>query len=91
MWWRLSNSEFVRNRGEINKMAFKNIVDSGGILGVLVYFKSHPVGWCAVAPRETFPKLERSRILKRVDDMCALLSAFSLQNLSGAKAQVQSC
>ncbi len=67
MWWRLSHSEFMRNRGEANKAAFKQIVDSGKIPGILAYLKSQPVGWCAVAPRETFPKLERSRILKRVD------------------------
>jgi GNAT superfamily N-acetyltransferase len=68
MWWRLPRSEFMRNRGERNKEAFKNIVDSGKIPGILAYLKSQPVGWCAVAPRKTFPKLERSRILKRVDD-----------------------
>ena len=26
------------------------------------------VGWCSVAPREHFPRLERSRVLKPVDD-----------------------
>ena len=68
MWWRLPRSEFMRNRGERNKEAFKNIVDSGKVPGILAYMKDEPVGWCAVAPRETFPKLERSRILKRIDE-----------------------
>jgi len=68
MWWRLSRSEFMRQRGEGNKKALKNIVDSGKVSGILAYVEGQPVGWCAVAPRETFPKLERSRILKRVDD-----------------------
>jgi GNAT superfamily N-acetyltransferase len=27
-----------------------------------------PAGWVAVGPRETFPRLDRSRILKRFDD-----------------------
>ena len=27
-----------------------------------------PVGWCSVRPREEFVRLERSRVLKRVDD-----------------------
>ncbi|HUP01215.1 MAG TPA: GNAT family N-acetyltransferase, partial [Gemmatimonadota bacterium] len=27
-----------------------------------------PIGWCAVAPREDYPRLERSRILKPVDE-----------------------
>jgi len=67
MWWRLPRSEFMRNCGERNRKAFKNIVDSGEVPGILAYVKGQPVGWCAIAPRETFPKLERSRILKRID------------------------
>jgi GNAT superfamily N-acetyltransferase len=43
-------------------------MDSGEVLGILAYLEDQPIGWCAVAPRETFPKLERSRILKRIDD-----------------------
>ncbi len=67
MWWRLPRSEFMRNRGEENRKALKSIVDSGRIPGILAYIQDQPVGWCAVAPRETFATLERSRILKRVD------------------------
>jgi GNAT superfamily N-acetyltransferase len=68
MWWRLVHSDFLRQRGETNREAFRNLVDSGKIPGILAYTEGQPVGWCAVAPRETFPRLERSRILKRVDD-----------------------
>jgi GNAT superfamily N-acetyltransferase len=35
--------------------------------GVLAYAGGQPVGWCAVAPREQYPLLERSRTLARVD------------------------
>jgi len=68
MWWRLPRSEFMRQRGEGNKKALKGVVDSGRTPGILAYLQDQPVGWCAVAPRETFPILERSRILRRVDD-----------------------
>ena len=68
MWWRLPRSEFKQNQGERNKETFKKIVDSGEVPGILAYMKDQPVGWCSIAPRETFPKLRRSRILKRVDD-----------------------
>jgi GNAT superfamily N-acetyltransferase len=68
MWWRLPRSEFKKNQGEGNKASFKKIVDSGEIPGILAYMKDQPIGWCSLAPRETFPKLKRSRILKRVDD-----------------------
>lgn len=68
MWWRLTRADFMQQRGEENRKALKNIVDSGKIPGILAYAKGHPVGWCAVAPRGTFPRLTRSRILKPIDD-----------------------
>ena len=68
MWWRLKCSDFMRQRGELNRNALKKIVDSGGVPGILAYVDGEAVGWCAVAPREAYPALERSRVLKRVDD-----------------------
>jgi GNAT superfamily N-acetyltransferase len=70
MWWRLKRSEFERQKGEGNRLALKRIVDSGEIPGILAYDAElyQPAGWCSVAPREHFPVLERSRVLKRIDD-----------------------
>jgi GNAT superfamily N-acetyltransferase len=67
MWWRLSRSEFARLKGEGNRKALKEIVDSAQIPGILAYVNENPVGWCSVAPRESFPALERSRVLKKID------------------------
>jgi len=58
----------MRQRGEENKKALKNIVDSGNVPGIIAYLKSQPIGWCAISPREVYLSLERSRLLKRVDD-----------------------
>jgi GNAT superfamily N-acetyltransferase len=68
MWWRLKRSVFNEQKGEKNKAAFKAIVDSGDAPGILAYADDVPIGWCAVAPRETYTVLEGSRILKRIDD-----------------------
>jgi GNAT superfamily N-acetyltransferase len=68
MWWKLSRSEFMKNKGEENRKALKRIVDSGQVPGILAYANGEPVGWCSVAPRESFSALERSRVLRRVDD-----------------------
>jgi len=46
----------------------KAIVDSGEVPGLIAYLDNEPVGWCSVGPRNRFSALERSRILKRVDD-----------------------
>ena len=68
MWWRLKRFEFENNKGKRNKEAMKNIVNSGEIPGLLAYSNGKTVGWCSIAPREQYPSLERSRVLKRIDD-----------------------
>ena len=68
MWWRLKRSTFNEQKGDKNKAAFKALVDSGEAPGILAYANGSPIGWCALAPRETYSALERSRVLKRLDD-----------------------
>lgn len=68
MWWRLPRSAWRRGKGAGNKRAFKRLVAAGRVPGVLAYAGREPVGWCAVAPREAYPVLARSRILQPVDD-----------------------
>ena len=71
MWWRLKRSDFDQKRGSGTKRAFKKIVASGAEPGLLAYVAGRPIGWCAVAPREAYPVLDRSPVLKRVDDQPA--------------------
>lgn len=68
MWWRLKRSDFERHKGKKNKAALKKIVRSGQVPGILAYAEGRPIAWCSVGPRETYPALERSRVLKRIDD-----------------------
>jgi GNAT superfamily N-acetyltransferase len=68
MWFRQSRSQFDQQKGENNKQALHQIVDSGEVPGILAYLGKQPVGWVSVAPRTCFTSLERSRVLKRVDD-----------------------
>jgi len=67
MYWRLTRAEFERRKGAGNKDAFRTLVEAGSPPGVLAYDGDLAVGWCAVGPREAYPVLERSRVLKRVD------------------------
>ncbi len=69
MLWRLTRSEFERNKGEGNRRAMHGLVESGLAPGILGYHGGEPVGWCAVAPRVCYPALERSRVLKPIDDL----------------------
>ena len=68
MYWRLKRSQFVRQKGAGNKRAFRALVEAGAVPGILAYEGGQPIGWCAVGPRGSFPALERSRILKPLDD-----------------------
>ncbi len=68
MHWRLSSGTFDAEKGEGNRRAFQRLVRKGPPPGLLAYVDGNPVGWCAVAPREEFPRLNRSRILAPVDN-----------------------
>jgi GNAT superfamily N-acetyltransferase len=68
MWWKLRRSEFVKGKGDGNRKAFKKIVAAGELPGVIAYAGDEPVAWCALAPRDAYPTLARSRILKPVDE-----------------------
>ena len=37
-------------------------------IGIIGYIEKQPIGWCSVAPREKFIRLESSRVLKKIDD-----------------------
>jgi GNAT superfamily N-acetyltransferase len=68
MWWRLPQKEWVANKGAPNQHALHLLVASGPPPGILAYIDNQPVGWCAVAPRESYLRLERSPSLKRIDN-----------------------
>ena len=67
MYWRLSRSEFEQNKGSSNRHALETLVRSGSVPGIIAYVDSQPAGWCAIAPRDEYQTLARSRILKPVD------------------------
>ena len=68
MWWRLTRSRFEQQKGDGNRKAMKAIVDAGEVPGILAYTDHRPIGWCAVAPRDRYPRLSRSRTLKPIDE-----------------------
>jgi GNAT superfamily N-acetyltransferase len=69
MTWRLPRAEWEAGRGERNKKAFRAVVEGSIPPGVLAYSDDEPVGWCAVAPREVYVRLDKSRVLARVDEL----------------------
>lgn len=68
MWFRQGGQEFRARHGEHNRRALKRLVAAAVAPGVIAYQEGAPVGWCAVAPREQYPRLLRSPTLAPVDE-----------------------
>jgi GNAT superfamily N-acetyltransferase len=69
MRWRLKSAEFAQAKAAERRGKLKALVQENVPVGVLAYQQGKPVGWCSIAPRETYPLLESSTTLKRMDDL----------------------
>lgn len=70
MWWRRSAKDWRAGRGEGNRQALRQLVTRGMVPpGLVALDGARAVGWCAVAPRADYPRLDRSRVLAPVDDV----------------------
>lgn len=67
MSWRLRAADFNKNKGDDHRRAMKGLVKKSSP-GILAYTNEKPIGWCAVAPREEYLRLENSKVLQPVDD-----------------------
>jgi GNAT superfamily N-acetyltransferase len=67
MTWRLQRSDYERLKGDGNKKAIQKLVKKNEPIGMLAFVGEDPAGWCAVAPREKYIRLETSRVLKPID------------------------
>ncbi|HJV72491.1 GNAT family N-acetyltransferase [Ideonella sp.] len=56
-------------RSAANRAALKALVDAGEPVGLLGYRGRAPVGWVSIAPRERYAKLQKSPVMKPVDDL----------------------
>jgi GNAT superfamily N-acetyltransferase len=69
MYFRLKKQDFIEGKlDDGNKQSMKDLVWAGQPTGVLGLYQGQAIAWCAFAPREDYPKLENSRVHKRIDD-----------------------
>ena len=68
MWWRSSRNEFDSRGNSGNRRAMKALIENGIVPGILIYDGDQPAAWCSIAPREQYGSLNRSPVLKRIDD-----------------------
>lgn len=68
MTWRLQKADYDRLKGEGNKKAIKKLASKNEPIGIIAFINDEPAGWCAVAPREKYVRLQTSRVLKPIDN-----------------------
>lgn len=88
MWWRMPAKEFRATSRIEKRDSFHEIVGAGPPPGILVYSGNLAVGWCAVGPRASLPRLNSSRVAAPIqDDLDAVwaVSCFFLR--SGYRGQ----
>jgi ribosomal protein S18 acetylase RimI-like enzyme len=72
MYYRRSGSRGPLPRGttqaQANRAELKALVDAGEPPGLLAYRGKIPVGWVSLGPREQYAKLQRSPVMKAVDN-----------------------
>ena len=69
MYYRRSGTVSVSAAvGPDNKQQLCDVVAGGTVPGLVGYVDGAPAGWISLGPREDYAKLQRSRIMKPVDD-----------------------
>ena len=68
MYWYRTRAQFESGKGPGNQRAMRAMVKKGPPPGLLAYDGDQPVGWCALAPRERYGTLARSRVRAPIDD-----------------------
>ena len=68
MWPRLTGAAFRASDADQRKESLRKVIDAGDPPGLIAYRDGQPVGWCALAPRAAYPRLEGSRVMAPVDD-----------------------
>jgi GNAT superfamily N-acetyltransferase len=68
MYWRLRGKDFSAATVAKNRARLRDLAAGPLAPGLVAYRGERAVGWCSLGPREDFERLERSRIIPRVDD-----------------------
>ncbi len=68
MLWRVPTAAYRGTDSAGRRGMLRDRVESGEPVGLLAYDGDRPIGWCSIAPRETYARIERSRLRRRLDD-----------------------
>lgn len=57
-----------QTQAQANRRAFETLLEGGRFMGLLAYHRKDAVGWLSVGPREDYPKLQKSPVMRPVDE-----------------------
>jgi GNAT superfamily N-acetyltransferase len=66
MRWRLPSGQYREMDRDGRTTALQALVRAGQPVGVLAYRDEHAVGWCSIAPRDTYPAVLASRVIPQL-------------------------
>lgn len=70
MYWRYSSKDFNNASKDQKIIELQNIInDPEYVPGLLAYMEDEPVGWIGFSPRSSFIRLQKSRVIKPIDDL----------------------
>lgn len=67
-FWRVPASGWGDWTRERNRTALEPVADRTPAPGLVAYADGEAVGWVSIGPREDYVRLERSKVLARIDD-----------------------
>lgn len=67
-FWRVRGSDWSDWTAEKNRTVLEGLADRDPAPGLVAYAGGRAVGWVSVGPREDYERLERSKVLARIDD-----------------------
>jgi predicted GNAT family acetyltransferase len=68
MWWRMPSADWKVVPRDDKRERFHAIVEAGPPPGILAYDGEVAVGWCAIGPRSTLPRMNASRVAAPLDN-----------------------
>ena len=79
--WRHVESKGKRPDKAQKKASMKKRVDACVPVGILVYLKNEPIGWCSIAPRETYRSLGGDDSKEKVWSLVCFFIKRSFRNM----------
>jgi GNAT superfamily N-acetyltransferase len=69
MHWRVQRGGklWEAAKGEPNRKAFQELIETGKAHGILAFDSDQPVAWCSFGKRTDFPRLETAKAYRRED------------------------